>query len=55
MIQRVLSQPSWFGRLTEEGQRALTPLFLAHVNPYGWFRLDMNETLAIERADEAAT
>jgi Tn3 transposase DDE domain len=53
MIQRVLTEPSWFGRLTPEDQRALTPLIWAHVNPYGLFRLDMNERLAIE-ADETA-
>jgi hypothetical protein len=53
MIQRVLTEPSWFGRLTSEDQRALTPLILAHVNPYGLFRLDMNKRLAIE-ADETA-
>jgi hypothetical protein len=53
MIQRVLPEPSWFGRLTAEDQRALTPLIWAHVNPYGLFRLDMNKRLAIE-ADEAA-
>jgi TnpA family transposase len=33
MIQRVLTEPSWFGRLTAEDQRALTPLIWAHVNP----------------------
>ena len=54
MIQRVLSEPSWFGQLTAEDQRALTPLIWAHVNPYGLFRLDMNKRLAIERADEVA-
>ena len=54
MIQRVLTEPDWFGRLTAEDQRALTPLIWAHVNPYGLFRLEMNKRLAIERADEAA-
>jgi hypothetical protein len=54
MIQRVLTEPDWFGRLTAEDQRALTPLIWVHVNPYGLFRLDMNKRLAIERADEAA-
>jgi hypothetical protein len=52
--QRVLTEPSWFGRLTEADHRALTPLLWAHMNPYGLFRLDMNKRLAIERADEAA-
>ena len=54
MIQRVLTEPGWFGRLTAEDKRALTPLIWAHVNPYGLFRLDMNKRLAIERADQTA-
>ena len=33
MIQRVLSEPSWSGRLTTEDLRALTPLIYGHVNP----------------------
>jgi len=34
-LQRVLNEPEWAGRLTEEDRRALTPLFWTHVNPYG--------------------
>ena len=34
MIQRVLSEPSWSGKLTPEDRRALTPLIYGHVNPY---------------------
>jgi len=30
--------------------RALTPLLYAHVNPYGIFRLDMDERLPLEEA-----
>jgi len=48
MIQQILAEPYWMERLTEEDFRALTPLIYAHVNPYGVFRLDMNERLAIE-------
>jgi hypothetical protein len=33
-----------------EDLRALTPLIYSHVTPYGTFRLDMNERLAIETA-----
>jgi hypothetical protein len=36
--------------MTDEDRRALSPLFWAHVNPYGRFVLDMNT-----RLDLAAT
>jgi hypothetical protein len=42
LIQRVLNDPSWAARLTDEDRRALSPLFWTHVNPYGKFTLDMN-------------
>jgi hypothetical protein len=48
MIQRVLSDPSWSGKLTTEDKRALTPLIYGHVNPYGVFRLDMDARLSID-------
>ena len=41
MIQQVLAQPEWKGRLTARDLHALTPLFWTHVNPYGRFDLDM--------------
>jgi TnpA family transposase len=47
MIQRVLQQKHWSGKLTPEDQRALTPLIYSHVTPYGTFRLDMNERLSL--------
>ena len=47
MIQQVLSEPQWQNRLTLEDFRALTPLFYAHVNPYGNFHLDMNERIPL--------
>ena len=34
-----------------EDFRALTPLIYAHVNPYGTFRLDMNERIPLEGGD----
>ena len=55
MIQRVLSEPSWSGKLTAEDQRALTPLIYGHVNPYGIFHLDMDTRLSIDPADASAT
>jgi TnpA family transposase len=48
MIQRVLGEPNWQGSLGLEDLRALTPLVYGHVNPYGTFRLDLEERLAID-------
>ena len=53
MIQNVLDTPAWTGRLTREDLRGITPLIFAHVNPYGIFRLDMEERLTLG-ADESA-
>ncbi len=47
MIQRVLGQPGWTERMTEEDWRALTPLLYNHVNPYGTFELDMAQRLPL--------
>ena len=47
MIQKVLAQPHWHGRLTPRDYAALTPLIWEHVNPYGRFDLDMNARLAL--------
>ena len=47
MIQEVLAEPQWKERMGPEELRALTPLFYAHVNPYGRFSLDMSKRLAI--------
>lgn len=48
MLQRVLADPSWSQGLTSDDRRALTPLIYGHVNPYGTFRLDLEERLVIE-------
>ena len=45
MIQQVLAQPEWQGRLTAVDLRALSPLKWQHVNPYGTFTLNMQERL----------
>ena len=45
----MLGEPSWHGSLGIEDLRALTPLVYGHVNPYGTFRLDLEERLPIER------
>ena len=47
-LQRVLAEPEWADRLTEEDRRALTPLFWTHVNPYGTFSLQMDRHLDLD-------
>lgn len=49
MIQQVLKESIWHSRMTPADFRALTPLIYAHINPYGWFELDMDKRLPIER------
>ncbi|MBD1903935.1 transposase [Funiculus sociatus GB2-A5] len=39
----------WFERMQTEDLRALTPLIWGYINPYGIFRLDMNERLQLEQ------
>lgn len=46
MIQSVLEQKHWQQKLTEVDFRAITPLIFSHVNPYGTFKLDLNERIA---------
>lgn len=48
MMQQVLAEPEWQGRLTDHDLRALTPLKWQHINPYGTFTLDMLERLPLE-------
>ena len=48
MLQEVLAQPHWQGRLTATDLRALTPLIWEHVNPYGRFELDMTTRLPLK-------
>ena len=50
MIQQVLAEPAWQGRLTAVDLRALSPLQWQHVNPYGTFILHMQERLPLEQA-----
>ena len=49
MVQRVLGEPIWLKHMGATEQRALTPLFWGHVNPYGTFRLDMTARLPLDR------
>lgn len=41
MVQDVLAGDGWAERMTPVDQRGLTPLFWAHVAPYGELRLNM--------------
>jgi len=55
MIQQVLAEPEWQGRLTAVDLRALSPLKWQHINPYGTFTLDMQERLPLEHVAPSAT
>jgi TnpA family transposase len=48
MVQRILTEPKWSELMKAEDLAALTPLIYQHVNPYGAFRLNLAERLAIE-------
>ncbi len=54
LIQQLLTEPAWKGRLTTTDLRAITPLIFSHVNPYGAFVLDMDTRLALDRPPEEA-
>jgi hypothetical protein len=47
LVQNVLSDPKWFAVLTKEDLRALSPLFHAHINPYGLVALNMNRRINV--------
>jgi TnpA family transposase len=40
MLQAILADPAWMGRMTADDFRALSPLVYTHINPYGTFALD---------------
>ena len=48
LIQTALSDPKWASILTPEDWRALSPLFHAHINPYGALSIDMSTRIMIE-------
>jgi TnpA family transposase len=50
MLQQILREEVWSQRLAPADRRALTPLFYSHVNPYGFFRLNMEERLLLDEA-----
>lgn len=47
LLQDVLGEDDWSALLTPEDRRGLTPLFWAHVLPYGEVKLDMTARLSI--------
>jgi hypothetical protein len=49
MIQQVVAEPQWQGRLTTVDLRALSPLKWQHVNPFGTFTLNIQTRLPLER------
>ncbi len=49
MLQKVLQEPAWARRMTEEDWRGLTPLIYLHVNPYGQFELDLEQRIDFDR------
>jgi TnpA family transposase len=46
MIQSVVAQKHWEKKLTATDLRVITPLIFSHVNPYGLFKLDLNERIS---------
>jgi hypothetical protein len=49
LLQKVLADPGWAGRLTDADRRALSPLSWSHVRLYGTFTLDMDTRLDFDR------
>jgi len=53
MVQDVLlADDAWSTALTNEDRRALTPLFWAHVAPYGEIKLDMRSRLTLNTPND---
>jgi hypothetical protein len=53
LLQQVFMDPKQMQMMQAADWRGLTPLFYQHINPYGTFRLDMNERMAIEEEASA--
>lgn len=51
LVQDMLSEPRWQSVLTKEDYRALSPLFHAHINPYGLVALNMNRRMNIKNTN----
>lgn len=50
LVERTIEREGLWERLSAEDLRALTPLFHAHINPYGQFALDLNRPSFLEAA-----
>ena len=50
MVERVLADHQLKEQMQPDDKRALTPLFTAHVNPYGEFRLDLAKPSFLKEA-----
>lgn len=50
MLESVLDEDRFAGRMEPEDYRALTPLFTSNVNPYGDFTLDFDKPSFLEKA-----
>lgn len=48
LLQRLLAEPAWARRLTEEDRRGLSALFWTHVNLYGKFNVDLDRHLDLD-------
>ncbi len=49
MMQSVLTEPTWAGKMSQADYRGLNPLIYGHTNPYGRYDLDMNDRIDFER------
>lgn len=47
MIQKILSEKRWRMAMGPRDYQALSPLIYAHVNPYGFFELDMSSRIPL--------
>lgn len=54
IIQQILTEPEWAGRLTDRDKKALSALIWAHINPYGTFHIDMSTHLDLDPASAQA-
>jgi TnpA family transposase len=50
LVQRTIAPHQRLDQFSEADRRALTPLFYEHVNPYGWFALDLDQPSFLEAA-----
>jgi hypothetical protein len=48
MLQRILTEPAWLARMTQEDHRALTPAIHSHINPYGRLTADLSRRIDFE-------